>query len=81
MIDGKEFLSVKEFASKMGLHPNTIRKFLKEKRIDYIRIGKTKKAVYRIPVCEITRIMKFELDIYIDHLVDEREKQRKLKEI
>lgn len=81
MLNGQEFISVKEFASKLKLHPNTIRKAIKEKRIDAIRIGMSDRSTYRIPITEIPRMMKFDLDKYIDKLVDEREKQRKLKEI
>ena len=67
-----KFYSIKEFALKLGVHPNTIRRAIKSKRISAIRMGTPKKPMYRIPYNEIARMAKFDLDEYIDKMVEQR---------
>jgi len=69
--DGK-FYSIKEFATKLGVHPNTIRNAIKSKRISALKIGTPKKHIYRIPHNEIARMFKFDLDEYIEKIVEQR---------
>lgn len=51
-----DFLSIKEFASKIGLHHNTVRRLIKNRKINAINIGNGKYSYFRIPKSEIGRM-------------------------
>lgn len=57
-----KFYTVEEVAEKLCVHPCTIRKAIREKRIHAFRPGIGKKSPYRIQEDEFKRIMltKFE---------------------
>ena len=74
----KDFYSVKDFAKKLGKHPASIRRAIKNKRINAIRIGDSKKASYSIPASEIQRIGIVDFEDMVDKLVEE--KLRKMNE-
>lgn len=42
-------LTVKEVAEHYRVSPDTVRKWIREKRIEYENIGRGKRATYRIP--------------------------------
>lgn len=67
-----EFLSIKEFASKIAVHPSTIRRAIKNGRITACDIGSANKKVYRIARSEIDRISLLNLKNIIDKLVEDR---------
>lgn len=67
-----EFLSIKEFARKLGVHSNTIRRAIKSKRISALRIGTGNRAVYRIANTEVLRMAQFDLEAYIEEIVQKR---------
>jgi len=69
------FFSIKEFSKKLGVHENTIRRSIKSGRINAFRIGSGKKSIYRIPYCEIGRMAKFDLDEYIEKIIEKRSKK------
>jgi excisionase family DNA binding protein len=50
------YLSIKEFAEMLNVHPNTIRNSIKSGRINAFKIGSGKKSMYRIPTCEVERM-------------------------
>lgn len=52
-----KFYTVEEVAEKLGMHPATIRKAIREKRIHAFRPSIGKKAPYRIQEDEFKRIM------------------------
>ncbi len=52
----KDFLSVSELAQELNVHPNTIYKAVKSGRIHGFRTSDGKKASWRIPRTEITRL-------------------------
>lgn len=52
----KDFLSIKEFASKVGLHHNTVRRLIKNCKINAVNIGNGKYSHFRIPKSEISRM-------------------------
>lgn len=56
MKDTSDFLSIKEFAAKVGLHQNTVRRLIKNCRIAAINIGGGKYSYFRIPKSEIGRL-------------------------
>ena len=59
-------LSVKEFASKLNVHPTTIRRAILYGRIHAFRVGAGKKASYRINETELDRMMAFDLTNIIE---------------
>ena len=54
-INDKEYYSVKQFARKIGLHPNTVRESIKNGTINAFRVGENT-SKYIIPYTEITRL-------------------------
>lgn len=67
-----EFLSIKEFAGKIGAHPNTIRRAIKKGRISACNIGSGNKKIYRISKTEINRISILDLKEIVDKMVREK---------
>ncbi len=55
------YLSIVEFACRMSLHPNTVRRLIKTSRIQAINMGSATKKIYRIPESEIQRLGIFDL--------------------
>lgn len=57
-----EFLTIDEFAKKVKVHPDTIRRAIRKGYINAFRAGSGKKAPWRIPATEIERlqVMRFE---------------------
>jgi excisionase family DNA binding protein len=51
-----DFLSVKEFSIKVGLHHNTVRKLIKNGRLSAVNVGNNKNSYFRIPKSEIGRL-------------------------
>lgn len=52
----KQFYSVSDFAKELGLHPVTIRRAIRSKRINALRVSDSLKGRYRIPGSEILRL-------------------------
>ncbi len=67
-----DFLSIKEFAAKIGVHPNTIRRAIKNGRLMACDIGTGEKHIYRIARSEIERISLLNLKDIVDKMVEER---------
>ena len=53
--DIKDWYTIKEFASIMRVHPNSVRRSIKSGRIAAFSFGTDKKNTYRIPHGEIQR--------------------------
>lgn len=73
-IEVQAFYSIKEFAIKLGVHSNTIRRAIKSGRINAFRVGSGKKSIFRIPGSEIQRIALFDLQEMVEKIVEERMK-------
>jgi len=54
--DQKPFYTIVEFAVRLGVHPNTVRKSIKEGRIAAFKVGLGKKSCYRIADSEFHRM-------------------------
>jgi excisionase family DNA binding protein len=61
----KDFYTIKEFAAKLRIHPNTVRRSIKAARIMAFSFGTDKKRTYRIPYSEIDRIIRSDLKLYL----------------
>lgn len=67
-----EFLSIKEFASRIGVHPDTIRRAIARGRIQAMRVGGVKKSIYRIPSSETQRLCIKDLENIIEKMIEKR---------
>lgn len=67
-----DFLSINDFAKKVGLHHITIRKYIKNGCINAFQIGPHPKSPYRIPISEIERIALFRLDVIVKKMAEQR---------
>ena len=68
----EDFLTVKEFASLMRMHYNSIIRSIKNGRIQAFRVGIGKKSTFRIPRSEVHRIGVVDLQKVVDRLVEEK---------
>ena len=66
-----DFYSVKQFASKIGVHPNTVRRAIYSGKLSAIKVGTGKKCFYRISKTEIQRIAFLDLREYIEKVIQE----------
>ncbi|MCF1193388.1 helix-turn-helix domain-containing protein [Mangrovimonas sp. AS39] len=66
----EEYLTIKEFAGLLRVHPNTVRLSLKKGKLQCVRIGEGKRAGYRIPKSEISRVALFDLKHLIKNILD-----------
>lgn len=71
-----EYLTVKEFACKVGLHYNTVLRSIKKGRLSAVRIGFGKKASFRIHVSELRRLVVKDLEELIGTLVDKKIREK-----
>jgi excisionase family DNA binding protein len=65
-----DFYSVSDFAKKLRVHPNTIRRAIRRHKITAVRFGTEKRPIYRIPHSEVERILIIDLETYIQKLVN-----------
>lgn len=73
----KEFYTIAEFAKKLHVHINTIRRAVDNGRIQAVNIGSGKKRLYRIPKSEIERIALFNLETVIEKIIEKRAQEKK----
>jgi len=56
VIELEKFYSVKQFAIILDVHPNTVRKMIKQRRLHPINTGSEKKPNYKIPDSDLIRL-------------------------
>lgn len=69
----KAFYSIKEFALKLSVSTDTIRRAIRKGRINAFRIGSSKKSSFRIAHSEIARLSKIELQDIVKKLIESGE--------
>ena len=69
-----DFLTIKEFASLIRVHPNTVRRSIQNGRISAFRIGSGSRSGYRISKIEIQRLSVVDLEKIVTRIVEERMK-------
>jgi len=67
-----DFYTVEQFARKLKLHPNSVRRKIGEGKIQAINLGLGRYKIWRIPKDEIERLGVFDLENLINKVVDER---------
>lgn len=56
------YMSIKEFARLVSVHPMTVRRCIKRGKLQFLNLGTAKRPLYRIPSSEINRIAEFDLE-------------------
>jgi len=56
VVELEKFYSVKKFAIILDVHPNTVRKMIKNGRLHPINTGSEKKPTYKIPDADLIRL-------------------------
>lgn len=70
----KNAFSVKELASHLGVHYNTILNGIKSGRIKAFKVGQGKTASWRILKYEVDRMAAFDATEIIEKIIEERRK-------
>ena len=76
-VNEPDFLTIKEFAILIRVHPNTVRRGIRLGHIHAFRIGIGKKSGYRIPRIEINAMAFKDLERVVNGLIDMRQEQKK----
>lgn len=66
------FYTIVEFALKIRVHPNTVRRAIKSGRINAFRVGAGKRSSYRIPKDEINRMALVDLENLISDMINKK---------
>jgi len=62
MHEEKCFYTIKEFALRLCVHPNTVRRAIKNGHINALKMGGKIRKVYRIPYSEFERMAMINLE-------------------
>lgn len=76
MVINSEFLSIKEFAANVGVHPNTIRRAIKRGKLAAIRFGSKERSHYRIAKSELSRIALLDMENIIERIIEKRAQEK-----
>lgn len=72
MNESESFLSIKEFAGLLGVHPNTVRRAIKSGRVMGFKLGEGRRSVYRIPRTEINKVALYDLEDMIVKIITQK---------
>jgi len=73
--DVPDFLTIKEFARLIRVHPNTVRRGILRGRISAFRIGESDRSGFRIARSELNRLAVVDLEKIVNRIIDERIKE------
>lgn len=76
MTEPKEFYTLMEFAEKVRIHPSTVRRAIKQGRIQAFRVGIGSRSSFRIPVTEVSRICEMDMMQLIEKIVEDKLEKR-----
>lgn len=76
MNEVKNFFTVYEFAEKIRVHPNTIRRAIQKGRIQAFRVGIGSRSSYRIPNTEVERLCELDMSKLIEKIVEQKLENR-----
>jgi excisionase family DNA binding protein len=68
----EEFLTITEFSVLLRIHPQTVRRAIKNGRIHAFRVGIGIRAGFRIPRSEINRMAIVDLENIINELIEKK---------
>ena len=77
MSEVQNFLTLMEFANRVRVHPNTIRRAIQGGRIQAVRIGIGPRAQYRIPDTELNRLCEMDMTKLIEKIIEEKLEEKK----
>ena len=66
------YLSINDFAKRLRVHPNTIRKAIKTGYINAFRVGNSIKSSWRIPTSEIQKLAIMEWESVVAKIAKEQ---------
>jgi excisionase family DNA binding protein len=66
------YLTIRQFADKFKMHPQTVRRAIHKGNLSAIRVGIGKNATFRIPVTELQRLGLINLHRIVDQMVEEK---------
>lgn len=72
MTEQKNFYTVDEFAEKIRVHPATVRRNIKQGRIQAFRTSEGIRSSYRIPNTEVERLCELDMSKLIDRIVERK---------
>jgi len=70
-----DFMTIKEFAVLIRVHPNTVRRSIRKGRINAFRIGEGEKSGFRIARSEVNRLSVIDLEKIVKRLIEEKVKE------
>ena len=73
----EEFFNVNEFAKKIRVHPQTVRRCIKSGRIQAFKTSSGSRGEWRIPNTEIQRIAEFDVTKTIERIIEEKLQEKK----
>jgi excisionase family DNA binding protein len=76
-VQHEDFLSIKEFASLIHVHSNTVRNMIRCGKLNAFRLGKGKKSPYRISRTEINRMTFVDLETLVKEIVQKHADAKK----
>jgi len=70
-----DFMTIKEFAVLIRVHPNTVRRSIRKGRISAFRIGEGDRSGFRIARSEANRLSVVDLEKIVKRLMQEKVKE------
>ena len=56
-----DYLTIVQFAAKIQMHPNSVRRLIRMGKLQGVNMGSGNRKIYRIPESELSRLATFDL--------------------